>query len=91
MHQNHLENAAMFVPTLLALAVFADESAPYDARIIPALAINWLWARIVYRIGYTSSFPFYRIHGTTIATLPTMIGIVYTLYRLVSGLASGAL
>eukprot|EP00039_Didymoeca_costata_P012230 m.175336 g.175336 ORF g.175336 m.175336 type:complete len:207 (+) comp15422_c0_seq9:64-684(+) len=79
--QNHIESAFMYWPMLLGVTSFCDESAPYDMRVVPVMAVSWLLFRFVYRIGYISSSPFNRITGTTACMIHVMMGGSYSVYR----------
>jgi len=58
-HQNHIESVMILAPMALACA-----AAGVDARKVVASMLTWVVARVLYRIGYCSVNPFWRISGT---------------------------
>lgn len=58
-HQNHIESFFILAPIALACA-----AAGVDARNFIASMLTWVAARVLYRIGYCSDNPFWRICGT---------------------------
>lgn len=58
-HQNHIESLLILAPIALACA-----AAGCDARIVVATMLTWVVARVLYRIGYCSDNPFWRLCGT---------------------------
>jgi len=58
-HQNHIESLLILAPMALACAAVG-----VDARNVVASMLTWVVARILYRIGYCSNNPFWRLCGT---------------------------
>lgn len=80
--QNHIESAAMFVPTLACLAALGGDT-PYNPRLlVPALSVSWTIGRVMYRVGYMSVVPFRRITGVTMTNFwMSVVPLMYCLYR----------
>lgn len=58
-HQNHIESFLILAPIALACA-----AAGVDTRNVVAAMLTWVVARVLYRIGYCSDNPFWRLCGT---------------------------
>ena len=59
-HQNHIENFLILAPI-----VFASAAAGANARTLVAILLSWVPCRVIYRFGYCSANPFWRICGQT--------------------------
>jgi uncharacterized MAPEG superfamily protein len=67
-HQNHIESLCIIAPMALACA-----GASVEARHIVACIMTWTMARFLYRVGYCSVNPFWRIFGVTASMVQWMI------------------
>lgn len=84
-HRNHLESFAYFFPAALVLAAFcSEETTLYDARLMPAMVMNWTIGRFLYRFGYKSKNPYRRLFGMTYSMAVCVPAIPYGLYKFVA-------
>ena len=75
--QNTLEQFAVFVFTTLALMTYLEGE---EVRLIPLYCINFVLARVFYRIGY----PMYRSWGFSMTLASSMFVIGLTAYFMVT-------
>ena len=84
--QNTLEQTALHAPVMLILSTYLD--AP-NLKLVPILICLFVIARIIFYITYIfTGDQFNRSYGFILTFFPTMITLVYCLYRLVMGGAS---
>jgi uncharacterized MAPEG superfamily protein len=67
-HQNHIESLVIFLPSALAAA-----GAGANPAYIKACVLSWLGFRGLYRLGYMSKNPMYRIAGTAASQVQSWI------------------
>jgi hypothetical protein len=77
---NTLEQTTLFIPVLVALSLFLDSS---SMRLIPALIANFIVGRLTFLAGYLKN-PHYRAPGFAMTMYPTVISLIYVLYKLLT-------
>ena len=84
--QNTLEQTALHAPVMLILSTYLD--AP-NLKLVPILICLFVIGRVIYYIGYIfTGDQFNRSYGMQLTIVPTVVTLVYCLFRLVMGGAS---
>ena len=80
-HRNQMESFAYFFTSALSLASFCSEDSFYDARLMPAMVLNYTIGRFLYRFGYRSLNPHQRLFGMAYSMVVCVPGIFYGMYK----------
>jgi len=80
-HRNQMESFAYFFTSALGLASFCSHDSFYDARLMPAMVINYTIGRFLYRFGYRSQNPHKRIFGMVYSMVVCIPAIFYGMYK----------
>lgn len=76
-HQNHIESACVYLPSVLAAA-----AAGADANLLVASTFSWVLARVLYRWGYcVPDNPMWRLFGTVMSLSQSFLCLGLFVYQ----------